>query len=36
MRKPVPGPLFARVKVLSYVELAIFTALIVFLIRIIL
>jgi hypothetical protein len=30
MRKPVPGKLFARVKVLSYVELAIFTALIVF------
>jgi hypothetical protein len=30
MRKPVPGKLFARVKVLSYVELAIFTALIAF------
>jgi hypothetical protein len=30
MRKPVPGKLFARVKVLSYVELAIFSALILF------
>ncbi len=30
MRRPVPGPLFARVKLISYVELAIFTALIVF------
>ena len=28
--KPVPGELFARVKVISYVELAIFSALIVF------
>ncbi|HEX6455460.1 MAG TPA: hypothetical protein VF009_02950 [Solirubrobacterales bacterium] len=28
--KPVPGELFDRVKVLSYIELAIFTALIVF------
>ncbi len=30
MRKPVPGQLFARVKVLSYIELAIFAALIAF------
>lgn len=30
MRKPVPGKLFARVKVLSYVELMIFGALILF------
>jgi len=30
MRTPVPGRLFARVKIFSYVELAIFTALIVF------
>jgi hypothetical protein len=30
MRKPVPGKLFARVKVLSWIELAIFAALIVF------
>ena len=30
MRKPVPGPLFARVKLLSYIELAIFAALIAF------
>jgi len=28
--KPTPGPLFARVKLLSWIELAIFTALIVF------
>ena len=30
MRKPVPGRLFARVKVLSWVELAIFAGLIFF------
>jgi hypothetical protein len=30
MRKPVPGRLFARVKVVSYVELAVFAALIFF------
>jgi hypothetical protein len=30
MRTPVPGPLFARVKILSWIELAIFTGLIVF------
>jgi hypothetical protein len=30
MKKPVPGKLFARVKLLSWVELAIFSALIVF------
>jgi hypothetical protein len=28
--KPIPGKLFARVKLISYVELAIFSALIVF------
>jgi len=30
MRKPVPGKLFARVKVLSWIELTIFAGLIVF------
>jgi len=30
LRKPTPGPLFARVKLLSWVELAIFAGLIVF------
>jgi hypothetical protein len=30
MRKPVPGPLFRWVKVLSWIELAIFSALILF------
>lgn len=30
MRRPVPGPLFARVKLISYIELAIFAALIAF------
>jgi hypothetical protein len=29
-RKPVPGPLFQKVKVLSWIELAIFAGLIVF------
>jgi hypothetical protein len=30
LRKPVPGPLFRKVKVLSWIELAIFAGLIVF------
>lgn len=30
LRKPVPGPLFHKVKVLSWIELAIFAGLIVF------
>lgn len=30
LRKPTPGPLFARVKLLSWIELAIFAALIAF------
>jgi hypothetical protein len=30
MRKPVPGPLFPRVKLLSWVELAVFGGLLVF------
>jgi hypothetical protein len=30
LRKPVPGPLFQKVKVLSWIELAIFAGLIVF------
>jgi hypothetical protein len=30
LRKPVPGPLFQKVKWLSWIELAIFSALIVF------
>lgn len=30
MRKPVPGPLFAWVKLMSWIELVIFTGLIVF------
>jgi hypothetical protein len=30
MHKPAPGPLFARVKLLSWIELAVFAGLIVF------
>ena len=30
MRRPVPGPLFARVKLLSWIELAVFAGLLVF------